>query len=183
MQAIWKSKGEKLYTRNIEVTAYGYDEQKIIVEGFLKGDRCQKSRSITGEESPIGVIHHMAIRLLVNGSNRLIEDIDVDLISVPSEECRGTINCLIPIKGLNIAKGFTAKVKKIVGGTGCCTHLLELITAMAPVVVTGFTALQAQKSSAFNPDWAKKALQNLVNTCHTWREDGPLVEMLKKKLK
>ena len=182
MQSIWKSKGEKLHTRNIEVTTYDYDEQRMIVEGFLKDDRFQEFHSMTGEKSPSGAIHHMAIRLLVNCSNLLIEDIDVDLISVPREVCRETIDCLAPIKGLTIAKGFTAKVKKLAGGKIGCTHLVELILAMAPAAIQGYATYQSRKQVVFDPDRAKMILEFLVNTCRVWREDGPFVEMIKKKL-
>jgi hypothetical protein len=182
MQSIWQSKGKKVHTRNIEVTTYEYDGQRIIIEGFLKDDRFQESHMITGETFPSGVIHHMAIRLLVNCSNLLIEDIDVDLISVPREVCRETIDCLAPIKGLTITKGFTSKVKKMAGGNKGCTHLVELILAMAPAVFQGFGAHQSQKSSNFDYDHAKRIFQFLVNTCSAWREDGSFVEILKKKL-
>jgi hypothetical protein len=182
MQSIWKSKGKKLHTRNIEVTTYDYDGQKIIVEGFLKDDRFQESRVITGETFPSGVIHHMTIRLLINCSNLLIEDIDVELLSVPREFCRETLECLAPIKGLTITKGFTAKVKKLAGGNKGCTHLVELLLAMAPAAIQGYASYQSKKPEVFDPDRAKAILQFLVNTCHAWREDGSLVEMLKKKL-
>jgi hypothetical protein len=182
MQSIWKSKGEKLHSRNIEVTTYDYDEQRMIVEGSLKDDRFQESHAITGEKFPSGVIHHMAIRLLVNCSTLLIEDIDVDLISIPREACRETIGCLAPIKGLTITKGFTAKVKKLAGGKRGCTHLVELILAMAPAAIQGYATYQSRKQAVFDPDRAKMILQFLVNTCHAWREDGPFVEMFKRKL-
>ena len=182
MQTIWKSKGEKLHTRNIEVTTYYYDEQRMIVEGFLKDDRFQESHSMTGEKFPSGVVHHMAIRLLVNCSNLVIEDINVDLISVPREACRETIGCLTPIKGLTITKGFTAKVKKLAGGKKGCTHLVELILAMAPAAVQGYAAYQSRKPVIPDPDRAKMILEFLVNTCLVWRADGPFVEIFKKKL-
>jgi hypothetical protein len=182
MQSIWKSKGKKLHARNIEVTTYDYDGQRIIVEGSLKDGRFQESHVITGETLPSGVVHHMAICLLVNCSNLLIEDVDVDLISVPREECRETIDCLAPIKGLTITKGFTSKVKKLAGGNKGCAHLVELILAMATAVFQGFGAHQSKNPSNFDSDHAKMIFQFLVNTCRTWREDGPFVEMLKKKI-
>ena len=182
MQSIWKSKGKKVHTRNIEVTTYDYDGQRIIVEGFLRDDRFQESHVITGETVPGGVVHHMAIRLLVNCSNLLIEDVDVDLIVVPRELCRETIDCLALIKGLTITKGFTSKVKKLAGGNKGCTHLVELVQVMAPAIFQGFGAHQTQKPSNVDPDRAQMILQFLVNTCRVWREDGPIVEMLKKKL-
>jgi hypothetical protein len=124
----------------------------------------------------------MAIRLLINCSNLLIEDIDVELLSVPREFCRETIECLASIKGLTITKGFTAKVKKLAGGNKGCTHLVELLLAMAPAVIQGYASYQSKKPEVFDPNRAKMILQFLVNTCRAWREDGPLVEMLKKKL-
>jgi len=182
MQSNWKQKGEKLHTRNIKVTTYEYDEQRIIVEGSLKDDRFQESYSTTGEKFPSGVIHHMIIRLLVNCSNLVIEDIDVDLTSVPREACRETLGCLAPIKGLIITKGFTAKVKKIAGGKKGCTHLVELILAMGPAAIQGYAAYQSRKPAAFDPVHAKMILEFLTDTCHVWREDGPFVEVFKKQL-
>jgi hypothetical protein len=182
MQTIWQSKGKKLHTRKIEVSTYEYDGQRIIVEGFLKDDRFQDTHAITGETFPRGVIHHMGIRLLINCSNFLIEDIDVELIAVPREVCRETIACLAPIKGLTIVRGFTSKVKKLAGGSKGCTHLLELLLAMAPAAVQGFAAHQSRKPSGVDPDHAKFILKYLINTCHAWREDGPFVEMHKKML-
>lgn len=183
MPSIWKSKGEKLHTRKIEVTTYDYDGQRLIIEGALEDDRFQDSHMITGETFPAGAIHHMAVRLLVNCSNLCIEDVDVELISVPRSMCRETIDCLAHIKGLTIAKGFMLKVKKIAGGNQGCTHLVELLQAMAPAVFQGFASHQSRQPSAFDPAQAMKIYDFLVNTCHAWREDGPLVDMLKKKLK
>jgi hypothetical protein len=182
MPSTGKAKGTKLHTRNVEVSTYNYDGERIIVEGSLRDERFQNSYAITGEMFPGGVIHHMAIRMLVNCSNFLIEDIEVDLPAVPREVCRETADCLAPIKGLTITKGFTARVKKIAGGEKGCTHLVELLLAMAPAAVQGFAAHQSQKPAAFDSDRAKMVLHFLGNTCRTWREDGPLVEMFKKKL-
>ena len=182
MQTDWKARGKKLHTRTIEVTTYDYDGERMIVEGFLRDERFQESHVITGETFPGGVVHHMAIRLLVNTSNLVIEDIDVEQMTVPRGVCRETIDCLAPIKGLTITKGFTAKVKKMAGGNKGCTHLVELIQAMAPAVFQGFGAHQSQKPSTFDPDRAQMIMQYLLNTCRVWREDGPFVETYKKKL-
>ena len=182
MQSVWQSKGKKIHSRKIEVSTYDYDGQRIIVEGVLKDDRFQDSYLLTGEKFPKGAIHHMVIRLLVNCSNLLIEDIDVELISVPRDMCRETINCLAQIKGLTISKGFTLKIKKIAGGSKGCTHLVELIQTMAPAIVQGYAAYQAQKPVSFDSDQANMILQFLVNTCHAWREDGPYVELFRKRI-
>ena len=43
MQSVWKSKGEKIYTRTITATTYNYDGQRILAEGFLKDNRQKKT--------------------------------------------------------------------------------------------------------------------------------------------
>jgi len=181
MQSMGQLKGKKLHTRNIEITTYEYDGQRIIVEGLLKDDRFQESHGITGETFPGGVVHHMVIRLLVNCANLVIEDIETELISVPGEVCRETIDSLAPIKGLSITKGFTLKVKKIAGGNRGCTHLVELLQAMAPAVIQGFSAYRALKPADYDPEQAKRIFHFVANTCRGWHEDGPFVARFKKK--
>jgi hypothetical protein len=180
MQSIRQLKGKKLHTRNVEVTTYDYDGQRVIIEGFLKDERFQESHLVSGEKFPRGIIHHMSIRLLVNCSNLMIEDIDVNLISIPREVCRETIECLAPVKGLIITRGFTSKVKKIAGCKKGCTHLVELLLLMAPAAIQGFAAYQAQKPSGLDKDHLNMMALYLVNTCHVWREDGPLMNSFKK---
>jgi len=124
----------------------------------------------------------MILRLLVNCSTLVIEDVDVDLISVPRELCRETMDSLAPIKGLILTKGFTAKAKRLAGGSKGCTHLVELLTAMAPAAFQGFAAYKSQSPSGLNQELAKTMVKYLVNTCHAWREEGPFVESLKDKL-
>ena len=184
MQDLFESKGKKLHTRKIEITTYAYDGQRIMIEGLLKDDRFQDFHGITGETFPPGVVHHMTIRLLVNCSNLSIEDVAVQMATVPGgEACLETIDSLAPLKGLTVTKGFTLKVKKLAGGTKGCTHLVELIQTMAPAVIQGLGVHQSLQPSPFNPERAKKFVQYLVNTCNAWREDGLFVGKIVKKIK
>jgi hypothetical protein len=181
MQPIRNIKGEKLHTRRIETSTYECGDGKIIVQGSLCDERFQDSHTVTGEMFPEGVIHHMSVSLLIDCTSLVIEDIDVELTSVPREVCLETIDCLARIRGLAITRGFTQKVKNIAGGKKGCAHLVELIQAMAPAAFQGFAAYRSREPSGFSPDAAKAALKMLVNTCHAWREGGPLAEMISKK--
>ena len=182
MQSVWNRRGKKVHTRTIEVSTYEHDGQRIIVEGVLRDERFQESHILTGETFPAGVVHNMVIRLLVNCSSLLIEDVDVELKAVPREVCRETIDCLAQIKGMTIARGFTSTVKRLAGGKKGCVHLVELIQAMAPAAFQGFGAHQSQKPLKIDPERVQMMSQFLINTCRTWREDGPYVEIVKKKL-
>ena len=183
MQTNWKARGENIHQRIISISTFEYDEERIIVEGFLKDDRFLDTHSITGETFPRGTIHHMSIRLLVNCSTFVIEDLDMELLSVPREVCRETMGFLAPVRGMTIARGFTARIKKLVGGNKGCTHVVELLLAMAPTVLQGAATHRAQSGARMNSEQAKMILKYLINTCHAWREDGPFVAMHKKMIR
>jgi hypothetical protein len=53
---------------------------------------------------------------------------------------------------------------------------------MAPAAIQGYGAYREKKPTVSDPNSTKMMLQFLVNTCHAWREDGPLVEKLKTAL-
>lgn len=177
METTWKNRRERIHSRAISISTYEYDGERIIVEGSLKEDRHLDTHAITGETFPHGVIHHMSIRLLVNASTFVIEDLDMELLAVPRAICRETMGFLAPVKGMTIARGFTTRVKKLVGGNKGCTHVLELLLAMAPTVLQGVATHRANRPSRVDSDQAKMILKHLINTCHAWREDGPFVAM------
>ena len=176
----WKTSREKIHGRTISISTYEHDDQRIVVAGFLKDDRFVDTRVITGEAFPRGTIHHMGLWLLVNCSTLVIEDLEMELISVPREICRETMGFLAPVKGMTIARGFTAKVKKLAGGEKGCAHVLELLLAMAPATLQGVATHRALNPSRVDSGQAKMILKYLVNTCHVWREDGPFVAAHRK---
>jgi hypothetical protein len=181
MDPIRNIKGKKLHTRRIETSTYEYGAGKMIVEGSLCDERFQNSHTVTDEMFPEGVMHHMSVSLLVDCTSLLVEDINVELTSVPREACLETIGCLARIRGLAITRGFTQQVKNIAGGKKGCAHLVELIQAMAPAAFQGLAAYRSREPFGFSPDAAQAALKMLVNTCHVWREGGPLAEMISRK--
>ncbi|MGZ3595856.1 MAG: hypothetical protein ACXWMV_11250 [Syntrophales bacterium] len=59
---------------------------------------------------------------------------------------------------------------------------MELLLVMAPAAIQGLIAYRAQKASPFDPGRAKRAVEYLIDTCHTWSEDGPFVKRYKNLL-
>jgi hypothetical protein len=96
------------------------------VEGILKDERLFESYRPTGEKTPSGTIHHLIIRILVRGPQLVIEDIEVEMPTIPHALCRETLECLLPVKGMPIVRGFTSKVKALVGGPKGCNHLFDV---------------------------------------------------------
>ena len=96
---------EKIHSRQITVTTYDTDEGAIIVEGILKDDRLKDVFRPAGETVPPGTVHHMIVRMKVARPQLTIEDIDVDMLTVPQDECPETRNSLKPVIGMRITAG------------------------------------------------------------------------------
>ena len=171
-------KKQKIHTRKIDIATYEGSQDTFIVEGILKDDRLFETYRLTGETIPVGTIHHMIIRIEVKGSQLIIEDIEVEMPTLPHKMCRETIECLAPIKGMPIVSGFTRKVKALAGGPKGCNHLVTLLTAMAPAAVQGAYSAMARKPIDPGPH-VRGTLERFKNTCWAWRENGPLMERYK----
>jgi hypothetical protein len=160
MIRIDETKHEKIHTRQITVTTYDTDEDAVIVEGVLKDDRLSQIHRPTGENVPPGTVHHMIIRMKVSRPRLIIEDVDVDMLTVPQDECPETRNSLKPVIGMRISGGFTNSVKDLVGGPKGCAHLVAQPTG-----------------------YVSKAMNSIVDTCRVWRKDGPKLAEAREKLK
>ena len=84
-------------------------------------------------------------------------------------------NSLDKIKGLNIAPGFTSKVKKIAGGIKGCVHLTTLRLSMAPAALQGYWIFEVRDEHR-SENSVLDIEKYLVDTCWAWRKDGPLVK-------
>ncbi|MBF0395144.1 MAG: DUF2889 domain-containing protein [Desulfobacterales bacterium] len=170
-----KRKGEKIHIRDIEISTYTCDVEGIIVEGILKDDRLTPYYTIMGESKPPSTIHHMIIRMLVNGQPLTIQDIEVEMPCSPREQCRETMEFLNSIKGMTISSGFTEKVKKTIGGNKGCAHLTTLVISMAAAAVQGFWSYYARKPISSDKVSLGIIKQHLVDTCWLWRKEGPFI--------
>jgi hypothetical protein len=178
MRLFGKPRGKKYHTRTIEINTYEYDEQRLVVEGCLADHRLQEYHLATGEKRSPGLLHQMIIHMLVNKTTLEIEDLHVEMPTVPREECLDTINSVDAVKGLRITRGFTSRVKALVGSGEGCNHLVALLTSMGSSTIQGYAAYRLQESPRFISDM----INMLENTCWTWRSKGSLMNLIKEKI-
>ncbi|MCU0848905.1 MAG: DUF2889 domain-containing protein [Spirochaetes bacterium] len=186
MSRFLKSAGEKAHERSIRISTCPVDDSYMVVEGELIDDRIKDYYLVTGEKRPSGKIHHMVVRLLIRINDMLIDDVEVEMLSVPRDECSETLNSLDIIKGLRITRGFSSEIRSLLGGTKGCTHLVTLLTSMAPAALQGLWAYKSQKpvdssvaSYSDDRDRIEKMSGVLINSCYVWREDGPACRRLR----
>lgn len=171
MISLDKTRQKKIHTRSIHTAVYEGGPDTIIVEGSLKDERHLDSYLPTGEMRPPYTVHHMIIRMELQIPELVIVDVAVEMPTAPHAVCQEVRECLTPIKGMRIAAGFTSRVRKLVGRETGCTHLQELLAAMAPAVFQG--AWSARIRKPIDPEVYAGMLEKLKNSCWAWRDDGP----------
>lgn len=172
---------EQVHNRKISVSCYIYEADAIGIEGRLTDDRKVQSHSLYGEARPPGIVHDLVIRMIIRGPKLTIEDVEVEMLTIPNPDCREIQNSLQPLIGQTISSGFTTKVHRLVGGVKGCAHLVALTRAMASAAIQG--AWSAVSTAPLSKgQLSKRHLKAVVDTCHLWRADGPLMKKAQKLL-
>ena len=167
--------GELAHTRTIEMTTCRVDDHRMLCTGRFRDVRLLPSVGVNGRRFDAGDLHDLKIHVIVRTRDLVIEDIEVEIDTVPLRDCRGLAHSLDAVKGLSIARGFTGAVKRLAGGTGGCTHLVHLLTTMGPAILQGLWAIQDSGLGDPCDDGASRkavAAQFLGDSCYAWRKDG-----------
>lgn len=165
-----------VHSRGISIQTSDLGGHYILVEGSLIDHRYQPKQSDASEESEL--VHHMVIRLKVKGPEMLIEQAEATMPHHPREECPEVLPWIRNLEGLGIAPGFSMKVKRAIGGIKGCAHLTSLVIAMGESAVQGYWANYERGRTGIREQTIKK----FINTCHLWKEDGPIVKGLRETL-
>lgn len=188
MSRLMQLAADKAHERTITMATYPAGPDRVVVEGRLVDRRLKDYYLVTGEKRSAGDIHHMVVRLLVETTGFIIQDVEVELVAVPRDECAVVGSSLGVIKGEKITKGFSNRMKSLLGGTKGCSHLMTLVIAMGPAALQGIFSSRAQKpmdlhAMLADPKRTDFFMKTLLNTCTVWREDGPAIARLRKTIK
>jgi len=175
MSELKQQMGDKVHNRNVEISTFECKQGGIIVQAELKDNRLQSYYKFNGEKSAPHLVHHMIIRMHVEGPGLTIKAIEAEMPGIPRVDCIETQKSLDIVKGMSIAPGFTAKIKQILGGANGCSHLTTLLLAMGPAAVQGYWAHFARKPLPEKLP-ADTMNQYLIDTCWVWRKEGKLAK-------
>jgi hypothetical protein len=167
---------EHFHTRTYEFRGYRRADKLWDIEGRIVD---QKSYAFDNEERghvEAGVpVHEMAIRITID--NRLtVLAIEATTEHSPFRICGDIVPNYQAMVGVRVGPGWRQAIKARLGGAAGCTHMSELLMAMAtPCYQTVFPILEREhraKSGESNDGiWP-----GLLDTCHAYASDSPLVE-------
>lgn len=121
-------------------------------------------------------IHDMKIRLTID-DGFTIKAIEAVTDASPYRLCPDITPNFERMVGVRIGPGWRKNIRERLGGVHGCTHLVEMLTAMATVAYQTFYSSKAQTGKqpvALNDEPGTRPA--LLNSCHAYREDGPVVQ-------
>ncbi len=163
---------EPIHHRKINCYSYRREDGLWDIEGHLVDTKSYEYTnydrgSIKAGES----LHEMWLRITVD-DDFIIHDVEAVTDWSPYNICPKITENYKKLIGLQIKSGWRRDVQKAVGGVHGCTHLVDLLT---PIAITAFQTIYPLKSKELeNTEIVERPL--LLNSCHAYASDGPLVE-------
>ena len=161
-----------IHTREIRCRGYHRKDGLWDIEAFLADtktygfDNVDRGRIDAGEP-----IHGMWIRLTVD-EDLVVRDIQAETDAGPYGICPAIAPNFQRVIGVRVGRGWRQKVRDSLGGVEGCTHLTEMLQAMATVAFQTLYPVLAKKAKA-NP---RPGRSPLIDSCHAFRSDGEVVK-------
>ncbi|WP_114395235.1 DUF2889 domain-containing protein [Oleisolibacter albus] len=174
---------EHLHTRTVTCTGYRRTDGLWDIEGHITDQKTYGFDSqARGRLAPGDFVHDMWIRLTVD-SQFVVQAVAAVTDASPFAMCPAITPNFQRLVGLRIASGWTAAVKERLGGIEGCTHLVELL---GPVATTTFQTIapvlereardRRKAAAALGEPPAPQRRPVLLNTCHSFASDSPVVK-------
>ena len=133
-------------------------------------------------EVPIGEpLHEMLLRVTID-DNFVIQDVVAVTEHSPFAMCPSITSAYKSVIGIKMGAGWRKAIRMKVGGVHGCTHLTELLFPMATVAMQTIWPLLRHKKNKADSDVGTSDKRPVVlNTCHAWSTDSPVVKENAKK--
>lgn len=170
---------EAIHTRRYEFQGYRRHDGLWDIEGRLTDTKTYGfDNEHRGTVAPGDPIHDMVIRLTLDDAFK-VHDIEAVTLDGPYAICPTITPNFKRIIGLTVGAGWRRKVREKVGGVEGCTHLAEMLGAMATAAFQTIFPVLARESAEKSAEKNKTEPRRrpvLLDSCHAFRSDGPLAQ-------
>lgn len=165
------------HTRRYEFNGFQRDDGLWDIEGHMTDVKSygfsndHRGRIEAGEP-----LHDMWLRLTIDEDFKVV-DVEAATAAAPFAMCPEVVPNFKRMIGETIGRGWRQAIKRNVGGIEGCTHLTEMLGAMATVAYQSLYPVRAKKAKegvAREPS----PRPPLIDTCHAFRSDGEVVRKL-----
>ena len=178
---------KRIHTRTVVVEVYDEGDGTISIEGRLEDQQPLDSGYFNGkrrasDERPPGVLHGMSARFRVDQRTSKILTTEGEFPGKPYEGCGAVLPWLSKLDGLKITSGYSHNAKDLLGGPKGCAHMNTLLQVMANTRSASsayfISAGKAEEMFKQRAQAAETYDNPALNSCHMWREGGPLMSAL-----
>jgi hypothetical protein len=167
---------EHLHTRRYEFQGFRRQDGLWDIEGRIVDQKTYGfDNEHRGHVAPGVPIHEMAIRLTID-DRLVIHDVAATTEHSPYAVCSRIAPAYKAMVGVRVGPGWRQAINQRLGGAAGCTHISELLMAMAtPCYQTIFPVLSRERR-AKSGESEDSLWPGLVDSCHAYASDGPLVQ-------
>lgn len=165
---------EPLHTRRYEFRGFRRADRLWDIEGTIVDLKAYAfDNDDRGRVEPGTPVHGMAIRLTLDDT-LVIKAIEAVTDYGPYHVCPAITPNFQRMVGVRVGPGWRKAIRDRLSGVAGCTHLVELLTAMAtPAYQAILPVLSRERRAAGDPT---ETWPGLINSCHAYRDDGPLAK-------
>jgi len=162
---------ERFHTRVTEVHGYRRDDGLWDIEARITDvksysfDNAYRGRVQAGEP-----LHDMSIRLTID-EDLVVRGAEAASDGTPYAVCPAITPNYERMVGARLGAGWRAAIRERLGGVAGCTHLSEMLGAMATVAYQALYPVLAKKAK----DKPRRGKPPLIDTCHAYASDGEVV--------
>lgn len=161
---------EPIHTRQVTTEGFARADGLWDLEGRLTDTKsyafANHDRGTIAAGDPI---HAMALRLTVD-DDLVVRAVAASIDHAPFALCPRITPAFDALVGVRIAPGWKRQVRALLGGTKGCTHLVELLDALA---TTAFQTIGPIKARRAPPDPGRRPA--LLDSCHAQARSSPVV--------
>lgn len=164
-----------MHTREIVCHGYRREDGLWDIEAHLTDtktygfDSRDRTRVEAGEP-----IHGMWLRLTLD-SDFVVRDVAAAMDHTPFRICSQIEPAHRKLIGERIGAGWNKRVRELVGGTGGCTHMREMLGRMATVAIQTMFGEKRKNGEEIQEKPGQKPF--VLDGCYSWSSDSPIVEI------
>jgi hypothetical protein len=156
--------------RRLDIHGYRRDDGLWDIEGHLTDSRPVAMEFPDGLRPPGAPIHSMRVRLTFDDTLLIVAASAATEAAPFGQACGAITPAYEQLVGLRFARGFRGHLRRLFGAELGCTHITELIGAMASGAIQTLA-----KRSGLSGDPDQKPFQ--IDGCHALQSTGPTVAL------
>ncbi|RAU22625.1 hypothetical protein CU669_08080 [Paramagnetospirillum kuznetsovii] len=158
-----------IHTRTITIDGYSRDDGLWEIEGNLLDVKAYDLRGLYRHHIPAGEpIHDIRARIVVS-DDMTVQSAEAVIDYSPFPMCGNIASAFADVVGLNLGTGFMKQLRHKFGGVHGCTHVCDLLGAMATTAFqTIYPVLRAERGD-------RSGRPELIDSCHAFASDGEVV--------